>query len=286
MSRPAPSAAAAALIGGLLAGSAAACAPPDLHSTRAPIGVDAASGGDAAVLPTPLPDDSGWEAVAPGVERRWLAVRDAAGQALDRMLVVRLDPASVRFDVGYAPAAPLDLDAWRAETGALLVVNGGFFTEGYHATGLVVTHGTAHGQSYGAFAGMFAVTEAGPDVRWLAARPYDPAEPLTAALQAFPMLVLPGGTAGVAPGDAGSDAARRTWIGQDGQGRVLAGVAPSGGLTLADLSAWLAAADLGLDRALNLDGGGSTGLLLAAEGGGTVIPAFDRLPTVILAFSR
>lgn len=283
MSRPAPPAAAAALIGGLLAWSAASCAPPDLRPPGA------ATGGDGAALeavPTALPDDSGWEAVAPGVERRGLAVRDAAGRALDRMLVVRHDPAAVRFDVGYAPGAPRDLAAWQAATGALLVVNGGFFTDAYHATGLVVSAGATHGHSYDAFAGMFAVTESGPEVRWLGARPYDPAEPLVAALQAFPMLVLPGGTAGVAPGDAGSDASRRTWIGQDGEGRVLVGVAPAGGLTLADLSAWLAGADLGLDRALNLDGGGSTGLLLAADGGDDVVAAFDRLPTVILAYPR
>lgn len=285
MSRPAPSAAAAALIGGLLAWSAAACAPPDLAG---PVASGPAAGGDAApvALPTALPDDTGWEAVAPGIERRGLAVRDAAGRALDRMLIVRLDPTAVRFDVGYAPGAPRDLAAWQAETGALLVINGGFFTEGYEATGLVVSRGTAHGQSYGPFAGMFAVTEAGPDVRWLGSRPYDPTEPLVAALQAFPMLVLPGGSAGVAPSDAGPDTARRTWIGQDAQGRVLAGVAPTGGLTLADLSAWLASADLELDRALNLDGGGSTGLLLDAGDGGTVVAAFDRLPTVILAFAR
>jgi len=289
MSRSALSAAAAVALGGLLTWLTAGCAPPifEAPSDVDPQPVEGVA--DHVAIPTSVPEDTGWGPFGDGfgLELRHMAVRDEARLLIERMLIVRLDPDHVRFDVGYAPRAPQDVAAWQAATGALLVVNGGFFTEAYDATGLVFSQGTAHGTSYGAFAGMFAVTEAGPEVRWLGARPYDPAEPLMAALQAFPMLVLPGGVAGVAESDASAEVARRTWIGQDRQGRVLVGVAPSGGLSLSALSAWLVAADLDLDRALNLDGGGSTGLALAGAPDTTLtISAFDRLPSVILAFAR
>lgn len=286
MSRSAPSAAAAVLFGGLFACLAATCSPPIIDAPRDAIAPSVSGDrGGGSSTPAAIQDDTGWETIGTGVERRRLAVRDDARLLIERLLIVRLDPALVRFDVAYSPGAPRTLAAWQADSGALLVVNGGFFTETYDATGLVVSDGVPHGVSYDAFAGMFAVTEAGPEVRWLGERPYDPAEPLLAALQAFPMLVRPGGVAGVVEPDA--SAARRTWIGQDGQGRVLVGVAPSGGLTLAALSAWLTASDLDLDRALNLDGGGSTGLVLvAADGASESVPAFDVLPTVILAYPR
>jgi len=202
--------------------------------------------------------------------------------ARDRMMLLRLDPAALRFDVGYGPGAPRDLVGWQAETGALVVVNGGFFTESYDATGLVVSGGRTHGASYEAFGGMFAVTADGPEVRALGARPHDPAEPLVAALQAFPMLVASSAAAGF--DDPAARPARRTWVGQDRAGRIVVGVAPEGGLTLRALADWLAASDLALDAALNLDGGASSGLLLAEPR--ELVPAFDVLPTVILAFER
>ncbi|GIK54370.1 MAG: hypothetical protein BroJett015_00330 [Chloroflexota bacterium] len=234
-------------------------------------------------LPTPSPPpDTGWQTLRPGLEQRVVRLLAADGRVQEELSVFRIDPALYEFRVAYRPGGPQTLAQWQAETGALLVVNGGFFTEEFVATGLTVIEGQANGRSYGDFAGMFAVTADGPAVRWLGARPYNPNEPLLYALQSFPMLLKPGGQVGY-PDEDGA-AARRTVVAQDGDGRVLFILAPWGSFTLHQLSVWLAESDLNLDIALNLDGGTSTGLHLT--GPEVVIPAFTRLPVVITVFPK
>ncbi|MBK8433301.1 MAG: phosphodiester glycosidase family protein [Chloroflexi bacterium] len=68
-------------------------------------------------------------------------------------------------------------------------------------------------------------------------------------------------------------------IGQDVNGRIFAHHGSRGGFTLHQLSTWLTASDLELDIALNLDGGPSTGLVLADPS--LTIPAFSTLPIVL-----
>lgn len=231
---------------------------------------------------TPIVPDSGWTALRDGMEQRIMNVTGADGEWLESVTILRLDPASFRFDVLYNPGEPKTLSEWRAQSGALLVVNGGFFTEDNEATGLVVSNGQASGSSYEGFGGMFAVTERGPAIRWLPEEPYDPQEPLLAALQSFPMLLTPGGVPGI-PADDGQRA-RRTVVALDEQGRLLFLVSSFGHFTLHGLSRYLDAPDLALDRALNLDGGASSGLLLSDPQ--LFVPAFEQLPTVIAIYAQ
>jgi len=232
--------------------------------------------------PPTLPPDSGWQQFQPGLELRTLRFFGEDGSQTEEMSIVRLDPALVEFKVAYRPGEAQTLREWQAETGAQLVVNGGFFTETFHATGLTVIDGQHSGTSYGDFAGMFAVTAVGPEVRWLGARPYDFNEPLLYALQAFPMLVKPGGVVGYPQEDG--DRARRTVVAQDRDGQLLFIIAPWGNFTLHELSIWLTGSDLNIETALNLDGGTSSGLLLADPE--HLIPAFSRLPIVITASTK
>lgn len=230
----------------------------------------------ATTTPSYLPD-TGWESLQPGLERRVINMLSAEGSLLETIYILRVDPAVFRLDVAYQPGEPLDLIRWQEETGALIVVNGGFFTDSNEATGVIVVNGRASGVSYSDFGGMLAIKDNGPELRWLPAQPYDPAEPLDAGLQSFPMLVTPGGQPGIKEEDGLP--ARRTVIGRDTSGRFILLVAASGTFTLHEMSVYLVGSDLDLDIALNLDGGASSGMLLAnpAEG----IPAFSLLPSVI-----
>ena len=234
------------------------------------------------LTPTPIPADSGWETIRPALERRVLNLVDDEGRWLENVTVLRLAPDAFHFGVAYRPGAPQGLQAWQAQTGALVVVNGGFYTEADVATGLIISEGQASGVSYRDFGGMFAVTEAGPTVRSLRETPYDPAEPLQAALQSFPLLLAPGGRPAV-PEEDGQQA-RRTVVATDTAGRVLFLVAARGHFTLHQLSRYLATSDLELNVALNLDGGPSSGLLLAPPEPGDPplhVSTFAPLPAVI-----
>lgn len=224
--------------------------------------------------PSPIPD-TGWVQLGKGLERRVLDIEGEGAPA--SLYLLRLEPARFHFGIAYHPGQPQTLPEWEEETGALLLVNGGFFTESFTATGLIIVDGAASGVTYGDFAGMLAIMAAGPEIRWLRQQPYNPNEPLRYALQSFPLLVQPGGRVGYERAD--DTPSRRTVIAQDNTGRILFALVPWGGVTLPQLAAWLAASDLAIDIALNLDGGSSTGLLLTQPS--EIIPPLTPLPAVI-----
>ncbi|UCG23569.1 MAG: phosphodiester glycosidase family protein [Chloroflexota bacterium] len=247
--------------------------PP--HNNPTPTASPAAQ---ATITPaaTEFPD-LGWQPLRQGLERQWVNLLTSEGGVRENLYVVRIDPAMYDFDVGYKPGAPQRLMDWQSETDALVVVNGGFFTAEGEATGLIIVDGLATGTSYAGFGGMLAVNGAGPILRSLRQQPYDPNEPLHAALQSFPLLVAPDGQIGYPQEDGLAD--RRTVIGQDRQGRILLILATSGTMTLHEMSRYLVESDLDLSIALNLDGGASTGILLAEPPEG--VAPFSLLPIVI-----
>jgi len=255
--------------------------PPTSSLPQTPLPIHA-----PAASPSPAVPDTGWERLRPGLERRVINVTGDTGEPFERLFLLRLEPEDFRFDVAYHPE-PRTLEEWQAETNALIVLNGGYFRgeEGaYLPNGLTVVDGRAIGTSYGEFAGMLAVTRDGPELRWLTLEPYDPNEPLLAALQSFPVLVKPGGVMGFPEQEEDHRAARRSVIAEDRDGRVLFVVASRGNFTLHRLSAYLVASDLDLYIAVNLDGGPSSGVLLASPL--DQVPALVPLPVVITVLDR
>jgi hypothetical protein len=243
------------------------------------------------VLPTtqavlPNTGQAGWSLLQPGLERRVIPIYDHQNQPVESLYVWRLDQRYFRLDVAF-DASPKPLERWQQETSAAIVMNGGYFSienERYYPDGLTVIDGVASGRSFVGYGGMLTIDASGAALRWLEEKPYVPGEQFQAALQSFPVLVKPGGQLGFGPEREDHKKARRTAIGQDREGRILLMIAPQGYFTLHELSAYLAQSDLNLDMAVNLDGGGSTGILVANPR--ELIPAKPLLPFVLLAYAR
>ena len=241
--------------------------------------------------PSPTAADRGWVQRDPGLEQRRIDLTNQNGDLIETLHILRIDTNHYRFDVRYDPAVPRSLSEWAALTGAQVVINGSYYSrdeERIFANGLLIIDGLPIGYSYGAFAGMLAVTHQRPELRWLAQQPYDPGEPLLAALQSFPLLIKPGGELGFPSENEDNLMARRTAIGQDVHGRMLLMVAPQGYFTLHKLSQSLFKSDLELDIAVNLDGGPSSGLYVAPTSTDPLfeIPAYSPLPIVITVYNR
>ena len=230
--------------------------------------------------------ETGWSLVQPGLEKRVLEIYNAQNQHAESLHIWRLDQSHFRLDVAYDDS-PQSLDAWQSQTNAAIVLNGGYYSidgERYFPDGLTIVDGKATGRSFGASGGMLAIDGERSELRWLAQEPYNSSEPLRAALQSFPMLVEPGGVMGYGPEKESRAQARRTVIAQDKAGRLLLMVAPRGYFTLHGLSRYLTESDLNLDLAINLDGGGSTGILVANPR--ELIAPTRPIPFVILVYPR
>ena len=264
----------------LMTGCSRAALPPPtrLVPTRMP-----------TIAPSPTAaaehSDSGWVVAASGVEVRTFMTGEDASDSPVPIYAVRLDPTTIRLRIRYAPDAPQPLRAWFVAHRPLVAVNGGFFTSENRATALIVSDGTVYGTSYAGFGGMLAVA---PDGRvWIQAlrdEPYDPNIPLDQAIQSFPMLIYPGGV--VASINDNGQRARRTVVAVDRAGRVLLIVCPTSAFSLQELATWLASSDMEIDRALNLDGGSSSGIFVNAGAVRWQIDSFAALPSVILIETR
>jgi hypothetical protein len=244
----------------------------------------------AAPTPTALPTietspEAGWSLVQPGLERRVFEVYNGQNQHVESLYVWRLDQRYFRLDVAYEER-PKTLQAWQAQTKAAIVMNGGYYSidnERYFPDGLTIVNGQPSGRSFNR-GGMLAIQPSGAELRWLDERPYNPNERIQSALQSFPILVRPGGQLGYGPEKESHANARRTVIAQDKNGRILLMVAPQGYFTLHQLSRYLTESDLNLDIAINLDGGGSTGILVANPE--ELISPTRPIPFVILVYPR
>jgi uncharacterized protein YigE (DUF2233 family) len=251
--------------------------PEDVPQTPAPANAPAIT----PLMPD-LPPDTGWQALGEGLELRRLRVHGAQATA-DRLFLVRLDTAAqARLAVAYAPDAPATVAEWAQaqRAAARFVVNAGYFTEDYRATGLLVADGVPYGTSFAGAGGMLAVQGGRVEVRWLRERPLQAGEVFDQAVQGWPMLLAPDGTPVYTEADA--QVARRTAVGLDRSGRLVFIVSAFPFFTLHGLAEWLSTSDLDLGPAFNLDGGQSTGLWAETLDGSIQVDSYGKIPAVIV----
>ncbi len=231
------------------------------------------------LAPTATANPNGWQTIQPGFEKRLFETVDAEGVLTQRIKVIRIDNSLHRFEIAYKPQNPQSIQAWQTQLNASLIINGSFFTPEYIATGAIIIDGVASGQSYGDFAGMVVINDGRLQIQDLAERPYSVSDPIDFGIQTFPVLVKRGGQVGYTePGEA----ARRSVIGVDENGRILIIITEFGAYSLAEMSRWLVNSDLAVDIALNLDGGNSSSLAVVGED--TV--GFLPIPNVIAVYPK
>ncbi len=160
-----------------------------------------------------------------------------------------------------------------------------FFDADNQATGLVIADGDAYGYSYRGFGGMFFVRDDAPDLVWLALEGYRPDPRISQAVQGYPMLVSQGQAIDSFPEDGKRN--RRSFVGIDRAGRVILGVTTAPVWTLTELAGFLAGrSGLEVDRAVNLDGGASSGLWVSGVPEVMLVDSFDPVPAVITIDAR
>jgi hypothetical protein len=210
-----------------------------------------------ALQPQPPEAASGafaWAEVDRGFDVAELPVM--AGDAeVDRILLARIDPAHFRFEVRNRPSGDWDSLDWIRELGAVLVINGSYYTRyGTPATPLRSVRVLSGPPEYDARHGAFVVSASFVGVRDLAGGDWQQAfRGADHGLVSFPLLIAGDGRSR-SKGDA-RWLANRSFVAQDGDGRIVLGTTADAFFSLDRLAAFLRTAPLGLKLVLNLDGG-------------------------------
>lgn len=236
--------------------------------------------------PSPSPTPPEWRTIARGISQVYLPVPTPGSSEPSYFYVLRIDPAEVTFKVIYDPKEPHLIDQWQSITRAPIVFNGGFFTGSNKPNGRIVSDGVLYGSplNYGddsiGIPGLLAVTGHRVEVYALGRSSYNPGGlRFDQAVEAYPLLLLPGGQP-TFPQDT-LKRARRTVIGLDQANRVVVIISDIPLYSLYQLSEWLATSNLGLDTALNLDGGRSTGIMVTLQDESKLIDSIVPVPVVI-----
>jgi hypothetical protein len=211
-----------------------------------------------------VPED--WVAITPGLELRQVTIQEAP------TLLVRADLDLLALDLRYDTTDPQTVADWQKSTGALMVVNAGFFEPDYTTSGIMVIQDEIYGESYtqrdnagNLQSGMFVLEGGQANIHRLDSAPISISDDIYIGLESFPLLFLDSTTSDFRLPER---TARRTVIALDKQGRLVFVLHYDEGITLYKLQDELFALseELGLVSALNLDGGLSTGISISAGG--------------------
>jgi Phosphodiester glycosidase len=203
--------------------------------------------------PSASPGRLEWRKIRDGFEAGELSAIVDGGE-VDRIFLARVDPAKFRFEVRNEPSGDFDLDAWMTELGAILAINGSYYSRNGTPATPVLSAGTLLGPlSYEARAGAFVASAASAGIRDLAQQSWQDAfKGARDAMVSYPLLVSENGARRVVSSEW---LANRSFVGQDTGGNIILGTTADGFFSLSRLAAFLRQAPLGLKIALNLDGG-------------------------------
>ena len=195
-----------------------------------------------------------WHTIAPGFEVAELPVI-ANGAEVERISLARVDPDRFRFVVRNDPAGTRNVDKWMSALGAVLVINGSYYTrDGTPDTPLVSAGVLSGPRHYVASHGAFVASPTSARIHDLSRVDWHIAlRGVADAMVSFPLLVSADGASRV-----NADwrwLANRSFVAQDRAGRIIFGTTKDAFFSLERLATFLRAAPLDLAVALNLDGG-------------------------------
>jgi|LSQX01.3.fsa_nt_gb uncharacterized protein YigE (DUF2233 family) len=240
-------------------------------------------GGLSLVLSARALRPAGWRAVGEGLAYRvvHITASDAGGRAT--LHVLRVDPRRYRIRLVTAGEGATATAQEMAERhGAVAAINGGFFDERFRPLGLRVTRGRELRPLRQADWGVFLIRAGKAAI--VHTRDYRP-HGVEEALQCGPRLVVNGRVTRLK-----RQSARRACLGIDRQGRVLMVVTEGADLDATRLARVLRAPEaeggLACRDALNLDGGPSAQLHVAARGLHLRLPGTWGVPDGLAVFPR
>jgi len=212
----------------------------------------------------PINAGQGWIEVADGIQYKKEVIfkMDFEKPPHGILHLFTIDPAKYRLDIITAKKLGMvntDARTMAKRSGAILAINGGFFSPEFDSLGLLVSNGRELNKMKKiSWWHVFKTEKGAPSV--IARDEYKASPDVEMAVEAGPRVLI----GGIPAPKLKPSPAERTVIGTDKNGRIVIAVTERLSLTLMDLARYLRAD--GFTDILNLDGGSSTQLYAKFKG--------------------
>jgi hypothetical protein len=218
-----------------------------------------------------------WTTVTTGIAIKEYKITNTDESLRDIIAVVKVN-AEKSFHIWQDTVDPKMIDTWQNETNAQVVVNGTYFQEtSFLPTGFLFIEGKHWGSLKKPYNGLVAIRET-LSLLYSASGQFSLPTNLGYALTSYPMLLHNGEV--ITTGTSNKES-RRTVIATSLTGEIYLCITQRFSFTLDGIARWIASSDFQIQEALNLDGGGSTGLAISSDTIQYTIPNFDAVPNVI-----
>ncbi|MBI2083454.1 MAG: phosphodiester glycosidase family protein [Deltaproteobacteria bacterium] len=194
-----------------------------------------------------------------------------------RIHLFQIDPREYRFDLLVARdnnTPTLAAKTYREKSGALLVVNGGFFDENFRSLGLLVKKGKILNPLRNSEWGIFQIRDKTPSV--IHRRDWNP-EKVEIAIQVGPRLVIDGRIPSFKPEE---EPHRRSAIGVTKEGKILIAIADEP----IEMKKWAELIQRYAPFAMNLDGGGSSQISVRLKDLSLELIGTTAIPNAVAVF--
>jgi uncharacterized protein YigE (DUF2233 family) len=234
-----------------------------------------------------------WKEIRPGMRYAQMHLKVGTAEDFKDLVTVIVDPKKYSFSVAQNPdfASARTIKEIHQDTGSILTFNGGFFTEEFKPTGLLISEGTRLRKTSEAdlLDGILAITDEG-EARLFGNKSSLNEKKYTFAIQNGPVLLDENGAIKISK-DTGKTASR-TAIGLDDKGNIVLIILKQSLLntdnqvSLYEFAHLLKEspdfAKLNLRSVLNLDGGPSTGMMVMDQ----YYPEMEKVQNVVIVKNR
>ncbi|HSC75995.1 MAG TPA: phosphodiester glycosidase family protein [Pseudomonadales bacterium] len=205
-------------------------------------------------VPMPTASPLQWEVVSPGMEVAELNIH-VGNTAVDRMVLVRMDPHIYQFNVHWDPTGSRTAEQWQKDLGVNVVVNGSYFDGNFYPLTPLRRLGKNYGPThYQSSHGAFVVNGSNVDIIDLNGKDVSQAiNRYPDAIVSYPLIVDPNGVNRAT--ESNDWLASRNFVAIDHTGKVILGSTETGFFSIKRLGDFLKASPLDIRVALNLDGG-------------------------------
>ncbi|TAL19602.1 hypothetical protein EPN90_03130 [Patescibacteria group bacterium] len=224
------------------------------------------------------------EVLPPYASRRFYTIEN---NETANFLVLKIEPALWSWGLAEDPAKPKSVAAWREASGATAVLNAAYFTESGEPSGYwkntptVPVSAISWPKKGSGYTGTVMIKDGALALAYLPSDAPDPAKS-DAIFLTFPTLIADGRP--LVEKETGLKS-RRTALAEDQSGTDYIIITEEGIVSLHQFSRWLSEQPERFTRAVNLDGGPSTGLSLKDGGEALEIPSAP-VPNVLLLRRR